>query len=180
MPKIIENLKSDILETAKDVLREKGFQDFSIRTVAKKLNIAPATIYNYFPSKESILNALVNESWEYLMGEMDREIEAADSAMEAMEAIYRLLQKAMNPVISHCITMDAVIPEDHPSGATIMEKKQGLSRELMLRIERILEKFGKDVSQAEVFTTLFIMCSHHRTLSFDAIVKAVKSLQQQD
>ena len=177
MPKIIENLKTDILETAKDVLQEKGFQDFSIRTVAKKLHIAPATIYNYFPSKESILNALVNESWGYLMREIDRETEIADSAMEALETVYGLLQRAMNPVVSHCITMDAAVPEDHPSGATIMEKKQGLSRELTLRIEKILEKFGKDNAQAEVFTNLFIMCSHHRTLSFDEIVTAVQSLQ---
>lgn len=44
-----------ILETAADVISEKGFKSASMREIAKRAGIGDATIYSYFPSKEKLL-----------------------------------------------------------------------------------------------------------------------------
>ncbi len=44
-----------ILEAAVDVIIEKGFKSASMREIARRAGVGDATIYNYFPSKESLL-----------------------------------------------------------------------------------------------------------------------------
>ena len=163
---------------ARKVLSEQGFRDFSIRAVAKKLDIAPATIYNYYPSKESILEALADEAWHKLMDTVDRETADITEPLAALEKIYSVLQNAMNPMFSHWIsTEDKAPPPVRPDGERIMAKKQAVSADLTRRIESVLLRCGRDASKAGVFTKLFIMCAHHRGLSFGDIVAAVNELQ---
>ena len=44
-----------ILEAALEVFAQKGFQDATISEIAKKANVAEATIYEYFENKETLL-----------------------------------------------------------------------------------------------------------------------------
>ncbi|HIO92932.1 MAG TPA: TetR/AcrR family transcriptional regulator, partial [Leucothrix mucor] len=57
--KISEQEKSKtrqrILESAVDVISEKGFKSASMREIARRAEVGDATIYNYFSSKEKLL-----------------------------------------------------------------------------------------------------------------------------
>ncbi len=44
-----------ILGAAADVIIEKGFKSASMREIARRAGVGDATIYNYFPTKESLL-----------------------------------------------------------------------------------------------------------------------------
>lgn len=179
MPKIIENLQDSILESANEILLEHGFGDFSIRSVAKKLGIAPATIYNYYPSKESILEALVDRACHKLMDIIERETAAIDDPVAALNRIYELIQSSIHPMFSHWLTpQSAIMPPDHPDGQEIMSRKHEISLELTKSIAAVLEKFGLDASYASVYTRLFIMCSHSRQLTFSEIISAINALQK--
>lgn len=57
--KKINRLK--IIGIAVDVMIESGFKSATMRAIAKKAEIGDATIYNYFPTKESILFAYYEE-----------------------------------------------------------------------------------------------------------------------
>ena len=59
MPKIIENIKEQIIEEAKRQLFENGYAKTTIRSVAKACGIGVGTIYNYFPSKEMLISAFM-------------------------------------------------------------------------------------------------------------------------
>jgi TetR/AcrR family transcriptional regulator, transcriptional repressor for nem operon len=48
-----------ILELAQDLLRERGYNGFSYGQIAEKLDVKPAAIHYYFPSKESLGQTLV-------------------------------------------------------------------------------------------------------------------------
>lgn len=50
-----------IIGLAVDVMIEEGFKSATMRSIAKKAGIGDATIYNYFPTKESILFAYYEE-----------------------------------------------------------------------------------------------------------------------
>jgi AcrR family transcriptional regulator len=63
MPKIIENLREDILKEAKKQLMENGYAKTTIRSVASALGIGVGTIYNYYTSKDMLFSAFMLEDW---------------------------------------------------------------------------------------------------------------------
>lgn len=69
MPKIIENLKENILAEARHVLTTEGYQALTVRRVAGALNIGVGTIYNYYPSKLELAAGVLEEDWNAAMQE---------------------------------------------------------------------------------------------------------------
>ena len=57
-----------MLDAAQELLDEGGLEAASVRGIAKRLGVAPNTIYTYYPDKAAIMEALV----ERLLGEVDR------------------------------------------------------------------------------------------------------------
>ena len=60
MPPKGERRKQQIINTAKEMFIEKGFQSTHIGQVCEKLNIARGTVYQYFSNKKEILFALLD------------------------------------------------------------------------------------------------------------------------
>ena len=56
-----EKTKIKILQAAVDLIIEKGFENASLREMAKSAGVSNPTIYNYFPSKEKLLYAYVEQ-----------------------------------------------------------------------------------------------------------------------
>jgi len=56
-----EKTKAKILNSAVDLIIEKGFKNASMREMAKNAGVSNPTIYNYFPTKEKILYAYVKQ-----------------------------------------------------------------------------------------------------------------------
>jgi AcrR family transcriptional regulator len=54
--------RTAILEAARDVFAEQGYDGSAVRTIVARTELSPGTFYNYFPDKESIFRALVEES----------------------------------------------------------------------------------------------------------------------
>ena len=50
-----EQTRIRLLESAVDVISEKGFDKASMREIARRAEVADATIYNYFSTKEKLL-----------------------------------------------------------------------------------------------------------------------------
>jgi len=50
-----EKTRRRLLEAAVDVITEKGFDKASMREIARRADVADATIYNYFSAKEKLL-----------------------------------------------------------------------------------------------------------------------------
>jgi len=53
--------KAKILASAVDLIIEKGFKSASMREMAKNAGVSNPTIYNYFPTKEKILYAYIEQ-----------------------------------------------------------------------------------------------------------------------
>ncbi|MGW9631199.1 TetR/AcrR family transcriptional regulator [Agromyces sp. NPDC055520] len=51
----------DIVDAAFEILERKGFAAVSVRGVAAALGLTPTAIYTYFPSKNALLRAMVEE-----------------------------------------------------------------------------------------------------------------------
>jgi AcrR family transcriptional regulator len=54
--------RTAILVAAREVFAELGFGAASVRDIVRKTDLATGTFYNYFPDKESVLRAVVEEA----------------------------------------------------------------------------------------------------------------------
>jgi AcrR family transcriptional regulator len=59
-----EKTKQAILETAQELVAEKGLDGLSIREIARRIDYSPAGLYEYFESKEDIVAAICANVWE--------------------------------------------------------------------------------------------------------------------
>ena len=77
--------EDEVLDAAQQLLDEGGSDAASVRGLAKKLGVAPNTIYTYFPDRAAILEALV----ERLLGGVDHGVFADDRRpwRERVEAV---------------------------------------------------------------------------------------------
>ncbi len=88
MPKIIKNVRENIISTTKTIISEKGFNLLTMRDVAKKTGYSVGTIYNYFPNKMSILAAILLDEWAISENELEEKIQKSPSFPACIETIY--------------------------------------------------------------------------------------------
>jgi len=61
-----DELRAEILANARELFATKGYEAFSIRTLATKIDCSPATIYLHFTDKYELFEYLVEDSFEQL------------------------------------------------------------------------------------------------------------------
>jgi AcrR family transcriptional regulator len=71
-----------ILAAALDVFSDVGYGAASVRDIVRRTDLASGTFYNYFPDKESVLRALVDE----IAVEARARVRAARAAATTLEA----------------------------------------------------------------------------------------------
>lgn len=64
MPKLLENIRTQLLAEAQKQVAERGYAKTTIRSVADACGIAAGTVYNYFSSKEMLVASFMEEAWE--------------------------------------------------------------------------------------------------------------------
>lgn len=62
----------EILATTAQVIGERGFTNTSLDEIAERLDLAKASIYHYFDSKESLVLAMLQSCHEYVVGRLSR------------------------------------------------------------------------------------------------------------
>jgi AcrR family transcriptional regulator len=68
--------RAAIVDTALELFRERGFYDTRIQDIADRLRISEATFFNYFRTKESVLEAVADGLVERSLHLLQRESEA--------------------------------------------------------------------------------------------------------
>lgn len=67
MPKIIENIRENLLEEARRQVMEEGYSAMTIRSVAGACGVGVGTVYNYFPSKDMLIASFMLSDWQECM-----------------------------------------------------------------------------------------------------------------
>lgn len=88
MPKIIENLKDRLLEEAQRQIEECGYEAVTIRSIAKGCGVGIGTVYNYFPSKETLVAKHLLIDWNTCMGQIQTVAERATDPQPVAQCIY--------------------------------------------------------------------------------------------
>lgn len=67
-----EYTRSGIVSTAKAIARREGWQAVSIRKIAEAIEYSAPVVYEYFDSKDVLLDEIRNEGFQYLYHEYSR------------------------------------------------------------------------------------------------------------
>jgi AcrR family transcriptional regulator len=63
--------KARILQSAETMLSQEGEQGLQMKQLAQRADVALATLYRYFPSKDHVLGAIALERWERALQRID-------------------------------------------------------------------------------------------------------------
>jgi AcrR family transcriptional regulator len=69
-----------ILDEAKRIFAEAGFERTSMGTVAERAGIPVGSLYTYFDSKETLLGAIIEEGWAEFASSLETGLDAAGTA----------------------------------------------------------------------------------------------------
>ncbi|MBQ4091044.1 MAG: TetR/AcrR family transcriptional regulator [Clostridia bacterium] len=90
MPKVIENVREQLLCEAKRQIAERGYAKTTVRSVAGACGLGVGTVYNYFPSKELLITTFVAEDWKVYVKTMSSF--PHDDAKSLLECIFNSLR----------------------------------------------------------------------------------------
>lgn len=82
-----------ILQAAKSLIAEKGSAQLKIHDIAQRAAVTPASIYQYFPSKNAITHALAESTFDRMHNHMLDELPAVHSRDEAFQTLQGLVEK---------------------------------------------------------------------------------------
>ncbi|MDR1067983.1 MAG: TetR/AcrR family transcriptional regulator [Clostridiales Family XIII bacterium] len=95
-----------ILKTARHMFRENGYEETMVSAIADNAHVARQTLYNYFPSKGSLLAGIAEEemtSLEKMLGQ------AVDTDAGAVERIRRFLEAYILDAVSYLVLTRRIV-----------------------------------------------------------------------
>ncbi len=82
----IEEMRQEIIEAAVQLFLTDGYENVSMRKIAKKIEYSPTAIYNYFANKEEILIHLIKQGYAVFLASLKEGV-AKSGAKEAHEKL---------------------------------------------------------------------------------------------
>ena len=93
MKEQVKDKRTAIMEAALKLFTERGFQGTSTAQISKEAGVATGTLFNYFPTKEDLINSLYSEVKGQLSHSMGKEVEAQSTFQDKLRKIWSNLIK---------------------------------------------------------------------------------------
>jgi len=84
-----EALRQDILDAARELFVNEGYENVSMRRVAEKIEYSPTTSYLYFEDKASLLYAICEETFAKLAKRQEAIARDSDEPIETLRQVCR-------------------------------------------------------------------------------------------
>lgn len=116
MPKILPNVKNSILTEARELLVNSDYEAFNIRDLSAKCNISIGTIYNYFPNKRELINAIFQLDWNSALLRMENLNSSYTTLYDKLYKVYIELDNFLHSYLKIFIQIASnSIPYSKPS-----------------------------------------------------------------
>jgi AcrR family transcriptional regulator len=163
-----QRTRAHIADTARRLFAERGFEQVTIAEIAREAEVAPATVFNYFPTKEDLFYSRLEAFEEQLLTAI-RERPAGQSILDAFGA-FLLDQRgvlAMNApggdreATTQVQTITRVITE---SPALLARERQVFDQYALHLAELIAEDTGAEPGDATCRVVANALLGLHRAL----------------
>jgi AcrR family transcriptional regulator len=132
MPPKGERRKQQIVNTAKQMFIDKGFQSTHIGQVCDKLDIARGTVYQYFRNKKEILYAILEDVQEKMEDIFDQDdLSEFFNSNPTPESVLDFISKRITQCISVILNEPIVIK-------LIFKEIVGVDEEVNVRVQKAI------------------------------------------
>ncbi|EFU42139.1 transcriptional regulator, TetR family protein [Paenibacillus vortex V453] len=138
--------KEAVLEAGKRLFLEHGILQTSMEQIAEAVPVSKMTIYNYYQSKEGLLDHVVDRMIEELMSIYRDVMEQARDPLEALTIFYRDQEKFSVHVSQKFVTDLAKFPEQMEKLMQFNQKYLVPDFELLIFKGQQLGQIRKDIS----------------------------------
>lgn len=81
------DLKQRIIEAARKVLLSEGYRNFSLRKIAREIDVSATSIYLHFENKDDLVHTLMEEAIERLNTGLQKVAKKGDSPIDKLEVL---------------------------------------------------------------------------------------------
>jgi AcrR family transcriptional regulator len=107
------SLRNEILDAARALFVEEGYESVSMRKVAQRIEYSPTTIYLYFKDKDELFQAICEEMFSKLSRKLEEQTKkAGDDPVEALREGLRVYAKFALKHPEH-YTVTFMLPRSH-------------------------------------------------------------------
>lgn len=82
-----KNLKERIIDAARQVLLSDGYRNFSLRKIAREIDVSATSIYLHFENKDGLIHTLMEEAIERLNKQLEEQVTAENDPISKLEAL---------------------------------------------------------------------------------------------
>lgn len=100
---VVENPKELILSAASLIAYEEGLASINMRSIAKKCDIGLGTIYNYFPTKIDLVNAIIQNFWDECFKEFHHAFDPHLDFFKQLEILYFYIFNYLSQIKDTCL-----------------------------------------------------------------------------
>jgi len=86
-----EEFRREILDSAREIFISDGYDGFSMRKLAEKIDYSPTTIYLYFKNKDDLLLAICEEFFANFVAELNRIRSVSQDPVETLRQAFLYL-----------------------------------------------------------------------------------------
>lgn len=134
-----DKIKSEkILDALQQLLEEKSIQHISVSEIAAKAGIGKGSIYYYFPSKDAIVDALIERSYEMPLDTAKNL--STQTGVSSLTRMAMMFQACRN-------SSAAFLKQDHASTASVQDLAFLHQKYLNYLISELKPNLGKIISQ---------------------------------
>lgn len=139
MPAKGQKRKQQIIDTAKEMFIQNGFQSTHIGQVCERLNIARGTVYQYFGNKREILYAILEAAEEKISDILDQDdlkdfLKTNPSPKSVQKFINERITGSTNVILSEPIIIRLIFKEI-----------VGIDEEVITKVNRFIDNIMKIV-----------------------------------
>ena len=174
MPKRIEGIKDNIIESARARLLTGRLTLFSLRGIAEDCGIAVGTIYNYFRDKEEIMAHVMARDWVRERASASEKLKEAGSFADGILLICA--------AVRHFTSVYEKVWESSPTGATFgahyRERHRMLTGQIGGGIAKLEERFGISLSEGQriLLADLILASTQEEGISAEDLLSFVRPL----
>ena len=130
--------KQEILETALRLFSEQGFHNVSMQQIAEASEFSVGTLYNFFNSKETLFEELINSCGEKIIETL---VAIMDAPGTEVERLRNFIRYAGTLLEEHAQFIKLYVSELGTRGAKLSKRRERRDFDAVLndRLERILE-----------------------------------------
>ena len=158
-----EEMRNKILECAEDEFLKKGYENSSLRTIAKKANTTLGNIYHYYPNKEAILEEILIPAIEKMELAMVEHIKMEDAVLNVyqMEEYLERMIKDYDMSEFSCFLDRRVLILLNLKSSYLVERKDKILEQLRKHMQWHFKLEEGDTHYSGIIVNMLVECVQH-------------------